>query len=437
MPVQTIFPLFIASVLFLCFLAYPRKGVVFLILALPFPLALNPFPGVDLTFLRLAVPLLAGAALLRLDGGVLAVARHPLVLLWALFLAAAALSLLLAPEAGQGGLRKFIYLFSFSPMLLVLPSLMGRPPNPYWLRPLLVAGAVSALLGLVQFAAQFFVSLERLFGFFSSLAPYLHGQEFGALVTRHPSWFVEIAGEPWLRAFALFPDPHLLAFWLSFLSSIALALFFNAAPKTRGRFVYAALWLLFTLGVFLTFSRGGYLGWLAGSAMVALARWRLVDRPARIFWLTALGTILALLWAGPFGSRFSSSFDFTEGSSLERLDLWRHAAGQVIAEPFGAGLGQFALALDPHSGLRSPASAHNLYLDVGVETGLGGLAALAGFFAVALAIFWRTRAEALSLGFAGGLAAFLVHSLFENLLWFPPLLLLLLLAGAVAVRMRL
>lgn len=88
--------------------------------------------------------------------------------------------------------------------------------------------------------------------------------------------------------------------------------------------------------------------------------------------------------------RAKSIFDVTEASNKARLDIWVRSAEAMVRNPLlGVGFGNYPLVLKEDIGAsRRGSSAHNLYLDVGAETGVGGLIALILFFASILAMCW-------------------------------------------------
>src|SRR3989338_3656536 len=272
MPVATIG---IAAISFLFFLRWPRKSFVLLLFLLPFTLALNPLPGVDLQFLRLLVPLFWFAVFGKCPKQFFVEVKKPRALLLWLFCARATPATFFAQEPAWSA-RKLIYLWSFAPLLPAVGVLFQNALN-YELRItnfqnsafvwLIYGGAIASFVGIAQFISQFFISTHALFPFFARLAPYVHGREFGALVTQYPSWFVGIGGQTYLRAFAFFPDPHIFAFYLVMVSALLLAFLLNAQTK-KDFYLYVSCFMLHVSSLTLTFSRGGYLAWLASTTIV-------------------------------------------------------------------------------------------------------------------------------------------------------------------------
>jgi len=423
----------VAGLLF--FLRWPGKGLALLLFLLPFSVALNPARGIDLQLLRLLVPLFWFAIFLKYPKSFLNEIKKPLDLALGLFLVIATLSTIFASEP-LWSLRKLIYLWSFAPLLPAMSVLFAKKNNQYIWTSLLAGGVLASMVGIVQFTSQFFVGTEKLFHFFASLSPYLYGEGFGALVVQYPSWFVRIGDVEYLRAFAFFPDPHIFAFYLTFLAAITLALLLSTKKK-RSFVLLVACYLLLVICLLLTFSRGGYGGFLISTIVVLVYIWRtkMQQRIAAVFAIGVGMVILALSFQPPFIGRFISSFDVTEGSNVGRIYIWRDAFEKAIAQPLGVGLGNYALAADSTVSLRNPVTAHNLYLDVLVETGIFGLLSFLFFlFMVFRGLFIASIQKGIFLGFFAALVGFSAHAFFENPLYAPAILILLLLGAAFSAH---
>jgi putative inorganic carbon (HCO3(-)) transporter len=180
----------------------------------------------------------------------------------------------------------------------------------------------------------------------------------------------------------------------------------------------------------LTQSRGGWLGLLAGLAVLLF----LAGRRGR--WILLAGSLIAILLVARLGlAPLAAALAGSPGlGGLEgRLEVWSRALSMIHDFPFtGIGLGSFTLVSDRlypfFSYLPSTVEhAHNLYLQVAVDLGLPGLAAWLGLAAGGLYCAGRAFRQArLSAspslaGAAAGLlaaqAAFLAHGLIDAVLW--------------------
>ncbi len=107
-----------------------------------------------------------------------------------------------------------------------------------------------------------------------------------------------------------------------------------------------------------------------------------------------------------FLSRAQSIYDLQESSNIGRLKIWKESLAFAAKHPFGVGFGNFITSLD-NSGQEKTyqdlagevnerynlpqryVSAHNLYLQVLVETGIVGFLLFCGFWLVMIRAFWR------------------------------------------------
>lgn len=203
-------------------------------------------------------------------------------------------------------------------------------------------------------------------------------------------------------------------------------------------FLSAALILL---GVYVSFSRGAWLG-AAAAGLVLVIFW-----PRRL--AVGLGLAAGALAAGALvigaglapasvTARLANVVDFVNVTDVrginindgnfalvERLAHWQAAFAMLEARPWlGVGLGNYAAAYPDYRLVNWPLSlshAHNIYLHLWAETGLLGLAAYGCFWGTAIILTLRTlrRTTGWRRGLAVGLLAvwahLLAHQLVDNL----------------------
>jgi len=407
---------------------------IFLLLVcyLPFQLALNLGPDIDLASGRI---LILGLFLVWLAGSLLT--KRPFFISTfqgfglIAFLIVSGLSLVIAQEFGWG-FRKFLFFLSIFPLCFITASLYSQPARIKKLIDVLLSVAIiAALVGLVQFLSQFLFSSATIVGFFSkNIGPLFWGQSFSSLVFEYPSWFVNIGGRTLLRAFGLFPDPHMMAFFLGLILPISFS--FYLLGRKRKLKLLAVCFLLFVV-LLLTFSRGGYLGILAAIGVILFLTRRFLAERKKL--LILIGFVLALLilfvFAQPVLGRFLSAFSFSENSSLNRLQIWQDSWQVFLSHPIlGVGLGNYSREIDPLTSYRSPITSHNLYLDILSESGLFGLAVWLFLILGTLYQLLKTVKKtvtiktdnifpALGIGLIGSLCYFIVHSFFETSVFNP------------------
>jgi len=200
--------------------------------------------------------------------------------------------------------------------------------------------------------------------------------------------------------------------------------------------------------VWVTQSRGGFIGLLAGLNVVIAGGWLQMGGRwphLRLTWrrlvLAALVLAAVSAWIA-FGRQWPGR-DWAEGA-LSRLHPWLIALRIAVDHPLlGVGPGVFGLAFLRYRDVNLMYSqAHSLYLHTLASVGIAGLLAGA-WLVVALAVAawrrWRSDPDRASqwmrLGAAAGLVAFGVHGLFDALAFeFPGVFLIAVLLAAYVVR---
>jgi len=438
------FPLIITATLILAavliFFYFCTEISFYLLVAyLPFQLALNIYPDIDLLSGRLLILALFVVFVVKcFRTKIIFWQKDQMTLALAAFFFIAAISVL--PAQNQiWGLRKLLVFLSVFPMFFLTKYFMrcsDQIKKILWV----IAGssAVSASVALGQFCAQFVFGRQALFDFWSKyIAPFFWGQSFGQVVVQNPSWLVEINGQAIMRAIGLFPDPHMLAFFLGLSAPLVLVLLFY---EKKYRLFLFTVFCLQIIVLLLTFSRGGYLGLAASLLAVLFFGWRRFDRKLKIFISSSFFILAVLVILTPVFGRLYSSFNLAEGSNLARLAIWEESlreSGRYLIT--GVGLGNYPLELDFNTNYRSAVTSHNLYLDVFVETGIFGLLAWLWFLGrTAMVALFKAKDQdnflaMASIGLLGSVIYFIVHSFFETAVFNPTVLaFLMMVAGLIA-----
>jgi putative inorganic carbon (hco3(-)) transporter len=321
-------------------------------------------------------------------------------------------------------LAEMVKWLEFGALLLILPLAMPPKVVPWLVAALLAAAALQGIYGLYQFVFRI-----------------------------GPDWFL-IQGR-FMRASGVFrqPNPYGAYLGLSLPVAFSLTLWGVRVLLQRYRLV-TALWTLFYavmtlcigVGLIASWSRGAWLGAVAG-LVVVLA---LFDRRTALllgFSLLAI-TMAALVgavspgWIPPALSArladipaylglvdiLSMEVNDDNFAVIERVAHWLAAIRMWESAPWlGVGPGNYATA---YSGFALPrwndplGHAHNIYLNVLGETGLLGFGAfltlwltLAGWLLRQLRRFSPPQdwSRALAVGVLGVLAHLAVHSFFDNL----------------------
>ena len=215
--------------------------------------------------------------------------------------------------------------------------------------------------------------------------------------------------------FGLGGENDLGAFLAEFLFVIIILMAVSRRLLVKG--LYLALLAIIGLALLYTYSRGAYLGALAGLSFYAFLK----DK--RLILLLAAFVLAAPLWApGSVMDRLAMTVagGAMESSAASRLDFWKAGLQMMIQAPiFGVGFHRFPMELTRYiSDLGSARTAHNMYISVGAEMGLMGLTAFLWLLGTLFKEGWilfKQGATAFSRQLAGGYLAALVALLVINI----------------------
>ncbi|MCK5084310.1 MAG: O-antigen ligase family protein [Candidatus Pacebacteria bacterium] len=476
---------------------YFNQVLFLLIFYIPFQVALNISAGIDLASGRVLILYLFAVWIIRSLAEKRFVIRFNLqTLLICLFLFIAVFSVSQAWDI-ERAFRKILVFLSIFPLYFIITSLKIKKKYLYrTLDALFMSGFVLSLIGVTQFLLQFFIGIDPIIRFWSKfVSPVFYGNTFGAEVVSNPSWLVNIGGATVLRAFSLFPDPHMFSFYLGLLIPIILGIvLFEKKDKDNhpelvsesvvgkglaslqfpkqiirwigmfcgnkqrilkqvqndkctffnSKLLYLILFTML-LAELLTFSRGGYIGMIAGIGVTIILLWRYISFNKKVILGLVAGTsILFIMFSNQsIVNRFLSSFDFNEGSNTERIKNWNQGR-EVFSDNFftGVGIGNYSIYLYPTVEYRTPIYAHNLYLDIGAEMGIFALLVWLALIGITIWQLFKTGKKsedvflrALSFGLVGSLVWFSAHSFFDTPIYSPTILATLMVVVSLSVIM--
>lgn len=387
--------------------------IFLLFFLLPFQFSLGSVGGSDLAIIRLLIPLFVCAWLANGLYTKKIYLPRPLTLFFFMaFLFWTTLSLVWA-ENPEWAVNKIIFWWNFFPLFFVLISIFQNTEmQKRALQGLVYGGLVIGLVGITQFIAQFFLSLNTLASFLLNTLYFFLGENFANAVVEYPSIFVNIGGITFLRAFAFFPDPHIFAYYTAMLIPLA----GHQALQSKSTVLEKCIPLVLLIATIVSFSRAAYVALLVASgifiALVVQKYKKRISVPAVLLVIT----VFLLVTFSPIATRFISSFSAQDGSVTERSRLWQEALVNIKISPLtGVGLGNYPLTVKPSAEPREPIYVHNLYLDMAVEIGIIGLALFLLFILSCLPHPSFSASTPLSYRFALSLSLiiFLTHSFFE------------------------
>lgn len=239
----------------------------------------------------------------------------------------------------------------------------------------------------------------------------------------YPTPMGVIKAEGVRRARAFYGSPNNLALYLERILPLAVAVGLYGRTAWR-RKLYRWGAVPIALALLLTFSRGALFFGLPAAALVLAA---LGGRRMRRWILIGLVICIAVMIPFMGTQRIASLFDFQQGTSFLRVNLWRASLDIAVDHPWlGIGLDNFLYYYGDY--VRAGAEVdrwlshpHNIVLDFWLRLGLAGVGLITGL----LALFWQranriladqdsTDLRAMTIGAVAGVAAMLGHGLIDS-----------------------
>ncbi|MDO5302069.1 MAG: O-antigen ligase family protein [Tissierellia bacterium] len=223
------------------------------------------------------------------------------------------------------------------------------------------------------------------------------------------------------RAYSIFGNPNIFAEYLVIFTPLTVFLMWSS-KRDKVKIFYALLFVVQVAALFMTMSRGGWIG-LASAALMFI----FLVRKRLLLFLLPVGAGATLLLPQTFISRFLTIFNLKDSSTSYRFQIW-DITMDVIADHFlvGVGLGHqpFKYTFETYIRTMPIFHAHNSFIEIFAELGLSGFILFAIFMASIFALLykyplksqWENRrllGAALTASFFG----MLVHGMFENIFY--------------------
>lgn len=281
-----------------------------------------------------------------------------------------------------------------------------------------IAGSAvfQSLLGFYQFAAG------------KSLGLWWLGEPIVEKFTRGMARF-SVDDQVFLRAFGTLPHANIFAGFLV-LGLLSLCYLWLVRPKNNiGVSILLGISLLSVIvGLGVSFSRSGWLSAIVGFIMFFIFAFRQKEIRREIFSLIVLLLVISSLLLVQLGWLFlpRAGFSLTEVSVADRLTYNKIGWEILKNNPLGIGIGNQAFfaadqGLYQAAGLTRPTlwqPIHNLYILIGTEIGLFGLALFLVFISWLIWVFIKREREILLAAFSISLLVMLLFfGLFDHFLW--------------------
>lgn len=280
--------------------------------------------------------------------------------------------------------------------------------------------AVIITLGFTQLIGSLLTDLNTFWVYWATNVTSLYyGQAFAQVSLYSNSWFSYLGGTE-LRMFSIMPDSQSFAYICFFALCMGTAL-------TKNVFIHIRKWLwsgirFAGLAMILSGTRAVWVGMALPFLAVVWARFKHFQSHLAWKFLLPFLIIFALFAASPlinrglgylrvekfqenFLERAQSIYDVKETSNQGRLAMWQESSKFFLSHPFGVGFGNFIISITQNNTSKNyddlanvknerynlPSkyvSAHSLYLQILVETGIFGFGLFLFFWVYVLRNFW-------------------------------------------------
>ncbi|HVY68156.1 MAG TPA: O-antigen ligase family protein [Patescibacteria group bacterium] len=338
------------------------------------------------------------------------------------FLVAAAVTLLLGRFRTQG-LKELLFLLNVYLLYLVLINVLKSKQQIFEVtRYVIWSLAIIVTLGFTQLIGTFLTNLDTFWVYWATnISRLYYGSGFASVALYSNSWFSYTGGRE-LRMFSIMPDSQSFAY-------ICIVGLCMGTALTRSVFKHIRKWLwsgirFAGLALILSGTRAVWVGMAAPLLAVLLGYFKNIQKHLAKKYLWPFIIILLLFFVSPFinkgldllrvGNGFKENFlaraesiyDVNDISNQGRLAIWASSLKFAFGHPLGVGESNFIVSLGPvpagasyeqvsnevnerYNLPKKYISAHDLYLQVLVETGLAGLILLLWFFWSVLRYFWN------------------------------------------------
>ena len=310
-----------------------------------------------------------------------------------------------------------------------------------------VGASIQGVIGLLMYALLMFLLLHQLYTRSSSrilvLGIVVMGSLEGLLGIVQYGWMGEA------RAKGTFFNPNFFAMYEAVTVVLALSLLSSMKWADHGwqeKCLLGAALSVSMPAFVMAQSRGAFFAFLVALLFLGLCRsWKLAV-------LLPLVVVLGVITLpNPIKERALAVSD-QDPYAYTRLEIWKSSLDRIADHPFGTGLGtykylsfkyRFPIEGEIVRYEKRAESAHNEYLQMAVELGVGGLA----LFLVGIGVWgWEVKGtlqggllsweRGAVVGLSGGALAILAHAAVDSVFHEPALVLLLIMCGSLVVVLK-
>ncbi|MBI2448225.1 O-antigen ligase family protein [Candidatus Microgenomates bacterium] len=231
------------------------------------------------------------------------------------------------------------------------------------------------------------------------------------------------------RLRSIFSSPNYLSLYITPLIFLFIGLLSD--KKINKKIIWAALFVLL-FGLFLTFSRGAWMGLLV--ALVFLAVWTIIKKFFHYRWIGFVGALIMLSLVALFIVKGLYLFGVIPSSRIEksdsiRIEIWRTSWEIGVGSPIaGVGLGNFQSYFGEYTKSRinypeyvtpHAITPHNMLINIWLQIGILGVASIIWLIISSLKMLSKvlTKDFLLSISVLSSMVAVLSHGLVESTIW--------------------
>lgn len=219
------------------------------------------------------------------------------------------------------------------------------------------------------------------------------------------------------RAISFFAQPDMYAMFVAPLLAWLLGevLGFLKKPFDKGGYFVVGAWIIGAIGLFLSLSRGGWIG--LGAAGVLALIFNTTKQQRKIIYIASVICIAIVFSVPNFRYRVILPF-LGEKSAVSRFSLWDNGIKMIKESPvIGKGLLGFNKNFDrvnTDPGLDHHNHPHNLFLALWVDTGVIGVLSFYALVLFGIYQSFKLRKDPKPFGLALFLVAIIIHGLVDT-----------------------
>jgi putative inorganic carbon (hco3(-)) transporter len=234
------------------------------------------------------------------------------------------------------------------------------------------------------------------------------------------------------RITSTFRNPNVLGEYLALLTPLLIALTFYT-KKIKTKIPLILLTLIGVVCLFLTASRGAWLGLIAGLVLFTILKTKLTNKNKLL--TGAIAIVLLLIISAPV-SYFILKERTINPSLAGRVPIWTNSLQMIKESPLhGYGIGSFIPEYEKNfPDAKNAQHAHNIFLNIAIESGLIVLAVLVWILFTLFIYPLKNKTNILNIGLYSGIFALLVHGLVEHVFFYQEITLLFFITLALTVK---